>query len=428
MKYDHNKNEILSPTAEIPVVIEASSIGLYNKSGNINTGVDAFGRARVSQPFTLFDSNFKYQDNDKWSIANSGNSSSTYLANASAMLLNVGTNSGDSVIRETKRVFSYQPGKSLLNLNTFVMAPPKDNLCQRVGYYSANNGIYLEQANNIINIVKRSYSNGSIIETRVPQSSWSVNKLDGTDKSINVTLDLSKSQIFWTDIEWLGVGSVRTGFIINGQYVPCHIFHHANYESNVYITTASLPVRYEIRNSGTTTSSSNLKQICSTVISEGGYESRAPQYVSTRTDGILANSASSGNYAPLVSIRLAPGREDAVILTDALNAVGTGNNAIYEWALIRGASISGGVWSTHISNNVQYNSNANTMSGGIVIDSGMFTASQQASQVVNNDLAYNFEFQLTRDQTPTSDTMTLAVRGIASPGTVYGSMGWKDLT
>ncbi len=425
MKYDHNKNEVVSPTAEIPVVIEASSLGLYNKAGNISTSTDAFGRNRISQPYTLFDSNYRYQDNDKWSSSNTGNSSSTFLANASAMLLTVGTNSGDSVIRETKRVFSYQPGKSLLNMNTFVMAPAKSNLCQRVGYYGSNNGIFLEQANNTINIVKRSYTNGSIIETRIPQSEWNVTKLDGTDKSITVTLDLSKSQIFWSDIEWLGVGSVRTGFVINGQFVLCHTFHHANYESNVYMTTASLPVRYEIVNSGITTSSSNLKQICSTVISEGGYESKAPQYVATRTD---AQASTNTTFVPLVALRLGSGREDAIILADAVNAVGTGNNAIYEWALLKGASITGGSWITHSSNNVQYNANANTMSGGTVIDSGFFTSSQQSSQVINRDIEYNFEYQLTRNQTPTPETITLAVRALAAGATVYGSLGWKDLT
>lgn len=425
MKYDHNKNELVSPTAEIPVVINVGELGLYNRNGNMNTSTDAFGRLRISQPYTLFDSNFRYQETDKWSLANTGNSSSSFLANASAMLLTVGTNSGDSVVKETKRVFSYQPGKSLLTMNTFVMSPPKDNLCQRVGYYGANNGIYLEQANNTINMVKRSYSNGSIVETRIPQSAWNVNKLDGTDSSISTTLDLSKSQIFWSDIEWLGVGTVRTGFVLNGQYVVCHSFHHANYESNVYMTTASLPIRYEIRNSGITSSSSNLKQICSTIISEGGYESKAPQYVATRTDAQTVNNTT---FVPLVSIRLGTGREDSVILTDAVNVVGTGNNAIYEWALIKGSTITGGSWLTHISNNTQYNSNANTMSGGTVIDSGFFTSSQQASQTINNNLEYNFEFQLTRDQTPTPEVFTLAARAITGGSTVYGSLGWKDLT
>jgi hypothetical protein len=429
MKYDHNKNEIISPTAEIPITISTTAMGLYNRNGNIDTSTDAFGRNRISQPYTMFDSNFKYSDStEKWSTSNTGNSSSSFLANAACMLLSVSANSGDKVYRETKRVFPYQPGKSLLNLTTFVMNSPKDNLCQRVGYFSTKNGIFLEQANNTINIVKRSYADGSVKEVRIPQSDWNVNKLQGSDKNLgSIVLDLSHSQIFWSDIEWLGVGSVRTGFVINGQYIPCHIFHHANYETDVYMTTSSLPIRYEIENVGVTTSSSNLKQICSTVISEGGYDVKAIQGTVTRTIGIASNAAATG-YSPVVSIRLAPNREDAIILADAVNLVGDGNNAIYEWALIKNANIVGGDWTLHYANNIQYNSNATSMTGGIVLNSGIFTSSRQASQVVDSSLEYNFSFQLGRDQTPTSDTITVGVRHLAVGGTVYGSLGWKDLT
>lgn len=429
MKYDHNKNELVSPTAEIPVYISAVDLGLFSRFGNIDAKTDAFGRNRVANPYTLFDSSFKYEDSaENWSTSNTGNSSSSFLGNAACVVLSVNSNSGDKVYRETKRVFPYQPGKSLLNLNTFVMAPPKDNLCQRVGYFSTKNGIFLEQANNTINIVKRSFVNGTIQETRVPQSDWNVTKLQGTDSNLgNITLDLSKSQIFWTDLEWLGVGSVRTGFFINGQTVICHVFHHANQESNVYMSTATLPIRYEIENVGITTSPSNLKQICSTVISEGGYDNKAPQSFASRTTAIVSTSVASG-YAPVVAIRLAPGREDAVIIGDAIHVVGDGNNAIYEWALIKNPTITGGSWITHTGNNVQYNSNATSMSGGLVIDAGVFTASQQASQVVDSSLDYNFSFQLGRDQTPTSDILAIGVRHLATGGNVYGNFGWKDLT
>jgi len=87
-----------------------------------------------------------------------------------------------------------------------------------------------------------------------------------------MTIDLTKSQIFWTDIEWLGVGSVRTGFILDGRYIICHIFNHANFLKYPYMTSAIGPVRYEITNTTGTAPASNLMQICSTVISEGGYD------------------------------------------------------------------------------------------------------------------------------------------------------------
>jgi hypothetical protein len=180
-----------------------------------------------------------------------------------------------SVIRETTKVFSYQPGKSLLVLNTFVMNSPKENLRQRIGYFGADNGMYFEIGMEQHRyFVERSLSTGT--ETVVAQANWNIDKLDGTGVS-GITLDITKAQILWMDIEWLGLGTVRMGFVIDGKFIHCHSFHHANFIESTYITTASLPLRYEIANTGITTSSSTLKQVCSTVISEGGYELRGLQ-------------------------------------------------------------------------------------------------------------------------------------------------------
>ena len=145
MKYDHNKNEIVSPTAEIPITISTNAIGLYNRNGNIDVGTDAFGKLRVSNPYTLFDSNFRYDNAPtKWNSGNSLSSSITHLANASTVALTVGTASGSTAIRETNKVMHYQPGKSLLIMNSFCMSPMQGNLRQRIGYFSIKNGIFLE--------------------------------------------------------------------------------------------------------------------------------------------------------------------------------------------------------------------------------------------------------------------------------------------
>jgi len=156
------------------------------------------------------------------------------------------------------------------------MSPAKTGLTQRVGYYGADNGFYLEQAGSSVSFVKRSVVTGSLVNTSVLQTNWNGDKLDGSGPS-GLTLDLTKAQILWMDLEWLGVGSVRMGFVINGQFILCHTFNHANIIASTYITTASLPLRYEIFNTAGTSGTSTLKQVCSTVISEGGYELRGKQ-------------------------------------------------------------------------------------------------------------------------------------------------------
>jgi hypothetical protein len=72
---------------------------------------------------------------------------------------------------------------------------------------------------------------------------WNGDKLDGTGAS-GLTLDLTKPQILWIDFEWLGVGNVRCGFIINGQYIVCHTYQTANVYWNFCLyTTAILPIK-----------------------------------------------------------------------------------------------------------------------------------------------------------------------------------------
>jgi hypothetical protein len=238
---------------------------------------DAFGRTRVSAPLTLFDSSHRYNDNGLWSTSSGTGATYAFNANEGLVDLNVTTASGSEIIRETNKVCSYQPGKSLLFMSTFVMNTAKANLRQRVGYYGAANGMYLEVSGTTgPALVERSSVSGSVNETRVLQANWNIDKLDGNGPS-GFTLDISKAQILWFDIEWLGLGTVRAGFVINGAFIHCHSFHHANLITSTYITTASLPLRYEITNVGTTASSSTLKQVCSTVLSEGGYELRGAQ-------------------------------------------------------------------------------------------------------------------------------------------------------
>jgi len=226
--------------------------------------IDAFGRLRVSQPFTLFDSNHRFDDNELWSTATATSGTATFNSAQGLVDLAVTAASGSEVVRETTKVFAYQPGKSLLILSTFVMSAAKTNLRQRIGYYGAANGYYLEQNGTTVSFVERTSVSGALVNTAIAKASWNVDKMDGTGPS-GITLDLTKAQILFMDLEWLGVGTVRMGFVIDGNFYVCHKFHHANLIASTYITTASLPIRYEITNTGATSGASTLKQICSSV-------------------------------------------------------------------------------------------------------------------------------------------------------------------
>ncbi len=409
--------------------------GYGNTAYNNNPATDAFGRLRISEPFTLFDSKFDYQDNGKFSNITATGGTITADAANSAVNLGVTTTSGSKVYRESYRVMPYQPGKSLQTMLTFTMESPKANLRMRVGNFGINDGIYFQSNSAVSSIVLRSNSSGTVSETIVSQANWNIDNLDGTGSNANpsgMSLNSAKSQIFWNDIEWLGVGSVRSGFVINGQFVICHVFHHANMINGTYMTRATLPVRYEIENLGTTTGNSKLKQICATVVSEGGYQQRTRPRTISRTTAIVANLTSTGTWSPICSIRLRAGHEDAVALPGKVYVVGDGNSSIYEWALIRNAVVGGGLWQVHPDDpNIEFNANANSLSGTYSVEnSAMFTSTNQSSPGSGEEVNYNFEQQLGRDQTPTSDTLTLAVRAhviSGGGGNCYGSLQFFNL-
>lgn len=398
-------------------------VGPANPSG---MAVDAFGRSRTSSPLTLFDSYHRYQDNGKYSTQLSGAGSTSYNANTSTVSMTVGTASGDEVVRETTRVFAYQPGKSLQILTTFVMNPIKTNLRQRSGYFNTQNGVFL-QLNDVASFVRRSYVSGSVVDTAVPQAQWNMDTLDGTGPS-GKTIDLTKAQICFIDIEWLGVGSVRCGFVIDGQLIHCHSFHHANLQSDVYMTTAILPGRMEITNTGTTASSSTLKQICFTVISEGGYELRGKPRSVGHPVTTPRTLTTAGTYYPVISIRLKSDRLDAIVLPKNFSVLGIGNNSRIAYRLISNPTLTAASWvSSGTDSNVEYDLSATGFTGGVELSGGYTAISNQSTQTMTLDSGL-FKYQLERtSHTNTAHVFTLAVASSTAGDTALALFDWEEL-
>ena len=408
------------------------NIGNCGVGGTGNTSGDAFGRMRISQPLTLFDSSHRYRDNNLWESLIVGTGSTVGISTTEGLInIGVGTTAGCSVIRETTKTFSYQPGKSLLTLNTFVPNSPKENLRQRIGYFGADNGMYFELDGDTAHFVERSLSTGT--STRVAQSDWNVDKLDGTGPS-GITLDLTKAQILWMDIEWLGLGTVRIGFVINGQMIHCHSFHHANFITSTYITTASLPLRYEIANTGVTTSSSTLKQVCSTVISEGGYELRGLQQAVGTPITAPYTLTVAGTFYPIISIRLksTPDRLDAIVILTALSLMGVNNGISYNWQVIASGTTTGGTWTSAGDDSaVEYKLNGTGITGGRILASGFFSSANQGAASVDILKEALFKFQLERNGltgTPYELTLVVAASPISSSEEVYAAMDWEEIS
>lgn len=269
--------------------------------------LDAFGKQRVSNATTLWDSkNIHSKYSDLWNEVTNGGATIDHLSNESAVGLTVGVASGDYAIRSTRRYFAYASGNSHQFVQTFAFPSAQTNLVVEAGYYDGpmdpagaawGNGLFIRQSGSTVSLVIRSDVNenplGSraVNETVIDQSTWSIDKLDGTGPS-GITLDLTKTNIIGVDFQWLGVGRVRFNFDINGVFVPIHESNHANILTAVYIRTPTLPMRYAIWNNGVTTGAT-LKEICNTVKSEAQYTIPGIEY-SVDTGGPSPRGAGSG--------------------------------------------------------------------------------------------------------------------------------------
>lgn len=396
------------------------------------TATDAFGRLRISDPYTLFDSQHQDVENDKWDTLITGSGTKTHLPNESTIKLEIGTANNDSIIRETLRTMPYQPGKSLLIMNTFAMGTPKANVVQRVGYFTANNGVYFENDSGNNYIVLRSSVTGNIVETKVSQTDWNTDKFDGTGYSSQGTgpehsggLDPTKSNLFWLDVEWLGVGDVRCGFLVDGLLKTAHVLHNDNRNSTTYMRSAILPLRYEIFNKGVTTSNTTMRQICSTVISEGGYN----QINQSRSvsNPILGKNLTAGANTPMVSIRLKSNRLNAVVIPVAVDLYGL-QAAAFKYRIFQNVtSLTNDSWATtDASSAVEYDISATAMTGGILIKEGIFKGLEVAKEIDLFGLLGK-STQLTRKiNAITGDIFTIAIEPTTNNDDAIVALSWQE--
>ena len=263
--------------------------------------------------------------------------------------------------------------------------------------------------------VVRSKASGAVVENVVNQSEWNLDTFQD--------LDFSKAQIFALDLEWLGVGRVRCGFVVDGAIRYCHEFNHANNIDSVYMTSAILPVSYSVRNSSAIASPCVFKQICSNVVNEGGYEPAGPIYLGGRG---ASNFSAIGAETVVAGIRMASGRTDNVIVPAQIDVTIGGNpaaNIAAQWRLRLNPTISG-TWSPADNGrgNVETLSTA-TFSGGTVIGGGLTSARNAVEFSPEGGLSLS----IGRTIAHVSDMLVLTIQ-CSSSENATGLIGWREFT
>ena len=135
------------------------------------------------------------------------------------------------------------------------------------------------------------------IDTKVPQSQWNQDRMDGTGPS-GFNLDFSRIQMAYIDYAWYGAGAVRFGFKDDRGIVKyCHKFKHSNIERIAYMRSGNLPARYEVENTGESTYSPRLAHWGTSVIMDGSFEDDKAYFFSQSSDAIQpSGSADVENF------------------------------------------------------------------------------------------------------------------------------------
>jgi hypothetical protein len=446
-EFRNNLTRVVDDALTIPV-------STYN-SGGLNSvsnpsffalgdspSIDAFARLRVSNPETIFDSKNLYNDADiadnaeniplfydNQEVSGSGTSTS-YDPNKAQQTLVVGASTAGKRIRQTKMRFNYKPGKSQLVLITFNMHGNDAGIIKQEGLFDDNNGLFLELNGLDTYLVQRTFSSGSAVDTKVAQSNWNVDPFDGTGPS-GITLDFDTTQILIIDFEWLGVGRVRMGFVVNGLIYYAHNFNNANNLSVVYMSTPNLPLRSAIENDGTGVSS-NLSQICCTVISEGGNtDSGSIRYASTEGTHVDANT--ENNVYAIMGIRLKTNYIGASvkIMNAALQLHSATSKC--EWFLVGNPVVAGTftyVGESMSACEIARGATANTVTGGIKFGGG-FIESQGAQSGSSGSQSKGIENAILLGSAidGTRDSIVLCIRPIGGSTNVdvEGSLTWREL-
>lgn len=384
-----------------------------------NMQIDAFGRIRTSLPAVVFD-NYEIQGKKTlvWNEKLTGAATIAHVANQAACQFNTSAANGDTATRSSKKLSLYTPGTSILLFLTGVMGVGATGSSQRIGLFSAMDGVFFEQKNKAMGIVIRTSTSGSAVNNRIEQADWNIDSFDGNGPS-GIDLDFTKTQIFMMDLEWLGVGRVRCGFVHEGKPIIAHEFYHNNKLSTVYMKTPILPVTYEVENTAASTALSDFRQICASVVVEGDETvSKIPRSVS---NGVTARATTTTTGIPLISIKLQTGVVGQAMLKPTSETLMSIGNRDHVFEVHYGGTLESASWAN--APGIGMVDVAATHITGSTVISTVYTASTLRSSL--DDLIKNLLW-IGGDLNGNGESLSIVARSIGGGGSALAGIDYEE--
>jgi len=368
-------------------------------------------RLKVAPFQTVFFNTFQYgKETDVWDESIVGVATATYNATSSSVVMEVGSTAGSKVVRQTKNVMRYIPGRPATLAFAIRLDTPQVGIRRRFGLFNETDGAYFEDDGGTYSYVIRSSTSGITTETRVTRENWNGEKFDGNGYT-GVTADATKQQMISINYEWYGAGSVTFNWLMASETIVSHKFENSNVNDLVWCRSPFLPIRVELENITGVAGTHYLYQGSNSLIQEGEPEKLGIlESISNPITGTTLTDANT--FYPVVSLRLKPDQLSAVALLRSLQTATNDNTNVY-WRLIENPTLTGASWTDHPDPNsfTQYDTSATATTGGNIVLSG-FTISGGSSLVDVDDKA---ALQIGRSGIGTiSDIYTIAC---ASPNT-----------
>jgi len=362
-------------------------------------------RLKTSPFQTVFFNTFQYgKETDVWDERLVGIATATWNQYSSNVTMQVGVTTGSKIIRQTKNVMRYIPGRPATLAFAIRLDTPQVGIRRRFGLFDDSNGAYFEDDGGTYSYVIRTTTSGITTERRVGRDEWNGEKFDGNGWT-GVTADPTKQQMISITYEWYGAGTVDFNWLMEGETIKSHTFYNSNTQDRVWCSTPFLPIRLEIENITGVAGTHYMYQGSNSLIQDGNADKLGT--LLSQSNSINGTTMTLANtFYPIVSLRLKSTALQAVMLLRSLQAVTNDNTNVY-WKLLENTTLTNPNWTNHADPNsfVQYDTSATALSGGRDILSG-FIVSGGSTLIEIDRLA---DLQLGRSGIGTiSDTFTLA--------------------
>lgn len=404
---------------------------------------DTFGRFRVSNPVTLFDfSNIDDINHQIYFDEKTENGGTITHSNNSYEQLDVTTTSGSRVVCQSKQYIHYQPGKSKIAFISGVLETQGGTagIRSRIGmfddendkntvlYDAGGNGLFFELDGTTLHVVERTSNNGTgQTDVAIPQNEWNIDTFGAgaLNPSKRIFNDFSKTCLFVIDLEWLGVGFSRFGMVFDGKIYYCHIFKHKKIQKP-YIRYAKLPIRFELETTGTPDRAGSSRQICGTVLSEGGYNMKAKEYA----DGTNSNYfvVPYTHYAPLLTLRLKPNYNRNLIYLKKIDFLVESNKPIHYDVRLNPSEITGVTFNSVSDLSIaEISVTGLGVTGGLTLNSGYVDSKGSSTLATTLDDILN-QLPISSNITGESDLLTIAAVAVGGAvSNTYCQMNWLEL-